>query len=375
MDERLSMSAVAGLVNAAASIVAQTELPDVLKQVAETARQLTGARYAALGVIGDYGSLTEFIHVGLDRKTADEIGALPTGKGVLGLLIREGETIRLDEIAAHPDSFGFPANHPPMHSFLGVPVQVGSRIFGNIYLTEKEGGFTDHDETTVQALAIVAGAAVGTSRLRQRLDTLALTDERERIARNVHDSVVQDLFAVGLSLQALASKTEEEAFANELEGIADRVDAAIGSLRALILDLRSDDTSKTLRQIIEEITEELAGPFGTPVQVEVNHAGFLPSGRLLEDILAIAQEGTANALKHARASLVLLKVDQIGSNVMVSVVDDGIGFDPATERSGMGLANIEARVRNRGGTVDMTTAPDGGTILEAVIPINPADRS
>lgn len=369
MDQHLSMSAVANLVNAAASIVAETDLSDVLRRVAETARQLTGARYAALGVIGDYGGLTEFIHVGLDRETADRIGHLPTGKGVLGLLINEEKTIRLDEISEHAASYGFPPHHPPMHSFLGVPVRIGTRSFGNIYLTEKPGGFTEDDEAVVQALAVIAGAAVGTSRLRERLDALALTEERERIARDVHDSIVQDLFAVGLSIQALASRASDDALSGDLELVADRVDASITSLRALILDLRADERSRSLVEIVDQMVGELARPFGIDVETEVNHRGFLPSGRLLEDILAIASEGASNALRHSGASHIKVKIDQVGENVVVSVADDGTGFDPERERKGMGLANIESRVHTRGGRLDISTNADDGTLLEAVLPI------
>lgn len=368
MDQHLSMSAVANLVNAAASIVAETDLPDVLRRVAEAARQLTGARYAALGVIGDYGGLTEFIHVGLDRETADRIGHLPTGKGVLGLLINESKTIRLDEISDHASSYGFPLHHPPMHTFLGVPVQIGTRSFGNIYLTEKPGGFTEDDEAVVQALAVIAGAAVGTSRLRQRLDALALTEERERIARDVHDSIVQDLFGVGLTIQALASRTGDPDLSTDLESVADRVDLSITSLRALILDLRADEGSRSLKEVIGQMVRELAEPFAIDVETEVNHRGFLPSGRLLENILAITSEGASNALRHSGASRIRVKIDQVGETVVISIADDGAGFNPEIEHAGMGLANIESRVRSRGGRLDITSNDDG-TLLEAVLPI------
>jgi two-component system, NarL family, sensor histidine kinase DevS len=369
MGEHLSMAVVARLVNAAASVVAETELPAVLRRVADTARQLTGARYAALGVIGDFGSLTEFIHVGLDEPTAKLIGHLPTGKGVLGLLIRDGEPIRLDDLSSHPDSSGFPPNHPPMVTFLGVPVRVGTRVFGNIYLTEKAGGFDEDDEAAVEALAVIAGAAVGTARLRERLDALALSEERERIARDVHDSIVQDLFAVGLTLQTLAGRSGDERTATELEEIADRVDDAISSLRALIMDLRRDEPSRDLAEIVREMVAELSGPFGQHVGVEVNHRSFMPSGRLLEDILAVTKEATSNALRHSEADEIGVKIDEIGESVVISVIDNGTGFDPELQSRGMGLANIQARSRGLGGRVDISTAPGAGTILEIVLPI------
>jgi two-component system, NarL family, sensor histidine kinase DevS len=371
MDQHLPTTAIARLVDAAASVVAETDLPAVLRRVAETARQLTGARYAALGVIGEYGVFTEFIHVGLEPGAADLIGHLPTGKGILGLLIRDRVSIRLDQISSHSESYGFPPNHPPMGTFLGVPVRVGPSIFGNIYLTDKEGGFTEDDEAAVDALAVIAGAAVGTARLRQRLDTLALVEDRERIARDVHDSIVQDLFAVGLALQTIAARSTDTGLTTDLEAIADRVDGSISSLRALIMDLRRDEATDDLTDLVREMLAELSGAFGTEVAFEVNHPSFNPSGRLLDDILAIAKEATSNALRHSHGDQIMVRIDQIGDHVMVSISDNGGGFDTTSAGDGFGLTNIEARAVDQGGTMEISSAAGKGTVLEVVLPIPP----
>ena len=164
------------MVSGAAAVTATGDLSELLAATAETAREITGAKYAAIGVIGEHGTLVEFIHSGIPEELAEAIGPLPTGRGVLGTLIIEAKTIRLDRIQDHPDSSGFPPNHPPMTAFLGVPVRAGNRVFGNLYLTEKAGGFTDDDEQIVEAFAAIAGSAVASVRLQDKLRRLAVVE-------------------------------------------------------------------------------------------------------------------------------------------------------------------------------------------------------
>ena len=149
------------LTEAAATVVGTAQLEALLGRLVETAKETTGAEYAALGVIGDHKQLIEFVYRGVDEETAKKIGHPPEGRGVLGTLIRERVTVRLDRISDHPDSVGFPPHHPPMETFLGVPVGTSDGTFGNLYLAEKPGGFTEEDEMVVAALAAVAGAAGG----------------------------------------------------------------------------------------------------------------------------------------------------------------------------------------------------------------------
>jgi signal transduction histidine kinase len=155
------------LLDAVVSVASDLSLPDVLRRIVQSSADLVGARYAALGVIGPNRMLMEFIHVGIDDEARARIGDLPTGNGILGLLIDEPRPIRLHDLAEHPQSFGFPANHPPMRSFLGVPIRVRGEVFGNLYLTEKAGGadFTEEDEEIVIALAAAAAVAVENARL------------------------------------------------------------------------------------------------------------------------------------------------------------------------------------------------------------------
>ncbi|MDJ0355456.1 GAF domain-containing protein [Paenarthrobacter sp. PH39-S1] len=156
-----------GLMAAVVSIGVELDLASVLKQIVESACTLLHAGYGALGVIGDEGGLSHFITVGVDAKLAAKIGPLPTGHGVLGLLIREPQPIRLPDLRDHPASYGFPAHHPPMRTFLGVPVRVRDTVFGNLYLTEKENGelFSKEDEDLAVALATAAGVAIENAKL------------------------------------------------------------------------------------------------------------------------------------------------------------------------------------------------------------------
>jgi signal transduction histidine kinase len=155
------------LLDAVMSVAGELSLPDTLRRITELAAELSDAQFAALGVVGHDRNLVEFITVGIDPHQRSLIGDLPSGKGILGLLITHPEPLRLADLRLHPASFGFPPNHPPMGTFLGVPIRVRSEVFGNLYLTEKRGGgeFSDQDEDLVVALAAAAGIAVENARL------------------------------------------------------------------------------------------------------------------------------------------------------------------------------------------------------------------
>ena len=194
-------------------VEADLELPALLRLVVHEALSMTGARYGALGVLNeDRSALVEFITVGLEPDEERRIGPRPTGRGVLGLLITDPKPLRLADLGAHPDSYGFPADHPPMTSFLGVPIKVRDEVYGNLYLTNKVGWseFTSDDVALVGALAIAAGIAIENTRLHQRAHEAAVHDERDRLARDLHDTVIQRLFAVGLSLQSMVGMARRQ---------------------------------------------------------------------------------------------------------------------------------------------------------------------
>ena len=189
-------------------IEADLDLPILLRHIVDEACSMTNARYGALGVLNDdRTALIEFVTVGLDPDEEAGIGPRPTGLGVLGLLISDPKPLRIARLGAHPESHGFPTGHPRMTSFLGVPIKVRGAVYGNLYLTDKIGWseFTADDEALIGALAVAAGIAIENARLHKRVTEVAVFEERDRLARDLHDTVIQRLFAIGLSLQSMAA--------------------------------------------------------------------------------------------------------------------------------------------------------------------------
>jgi signal transduction histidine kinase len=369
--ERIPLGRFARLIEAAAAVAGQVELREVLRTTVTTAIETTAARFGAIGVIGPHGVLSDFIYEGMSPEQAAIIGPPPIGKGVLGALITDPRPLLLDHITDHPSSSGFPEGHPPMESFLGVPVRSGDRVFGNLYLTEKEGGFDEEDLEAVVALAAVAGSAISATRLHDRLTLVALAEDRERIARDLHDSVIQDLFATGLGLQAVVmSLDDSDRQAKKLEDAVDRIDQAITSLRSFIFDIRSLNVSTAEpEQTIARMVQRLVA--GREITTDVDVAA-LSSCRpaVLDDLVAIVREAVSNAVRHADPGLVTVRARSIGGDhIEVTIDDDGVGFDPATARRGMGLDNLNARVSSRDGTLEIDSGPDRGTTLTVFVPV------
>jgi GAF domain-containing protein len=207
-------------------IEAYVELPVLLRHLVEEACSLVDARYGALGVLNEARTgLEQFVTVGLSESEEQSIGPRPTGRGVLGLLITEPAPLRLADLASHSDSYGFPAHHPPMTSFLGVPVRVRGDIYGNLYLTDKQGAddFSDEDEALAEALSVAAGIAIENTRLNDRVRVLSVLEDRDRIARDLHDRVIQRIFAVGMTLQGATRLPD-------LGQVMNRVDKAVDDL-------------------------------------------------------------------------------------------------------------------------------------------------
>jgi signal transduction histidine kinase len=358
------------LFDAAIKVSEEGELRSVLRSIVSSARDVTGATYGALGVVGRDGYLVEFIHEGMPTETADRIGHPPIGIGVLGTITRTGTTVRLEDIRDHPDSSGFPDHHPPMRSFLGVPVRTGDIVFGNLYLTQKPGGFTAEDEQAMEALAMIGGFAVANARIHQRLRRAAVAEDRARIARDVHDDTIQDLFAIGLSLQALAESLRDPDVAGALRNEVRRIDSCITSLRHLILDLRQLEPSRLLAEEVHELVEELAEAHGVQARVVVDGTyDALPTG-VAESVLHIVKEATSNALRHSGSPWVEVVLFGAEDSITISVSDAGKGFDIHGHYGGLGLVNLRARARNAGGELEILTAPGRGTTLRAVIPID-----
>jgi signal transduction histidine kinase len=521
------------LLDAVVAIGADLDLRSTLQRIVEAACRLAGARYGALGVIGSDRMLVEFITHGIDPRTHAAIGDLPRGHGVLGLLIDEPRPIRLEDITRHPRAYGFPPNHPPMHSFLGVPVRIRDQVFGNLYLAEKHGGeqFTQQDEDMVVALAVAAGAAIDNARLfaqarrRQRWleaaaeitalllgdvrrtealglvasrarevaeadlalvllrdeddgmlevevavgaedrlaglrvavpgsafaevlderhltvvddlgaaaewvvplhtgtavlvplaagetsygalvvahapgtanlhadldlavvetfagqaalaleraraqnerEMLAVLGDRERIARDLHDVVIQRLFAAGMQLQTAAQLATRPEVRTRMDSVVDDLDVTIRDIRGAIFELRSPAPASLraeLRGIVDESRAALGfrpemridGPVDTAVPEAVRTA--LP---------AVLREALSNVAKHAHAKSARVHVVVGGDHTRLTVTDDGLGPGDATA-TGHGRANMAARAADLGGTFDLRAGPAGGAVLTWQVP-------
>ncbi|MDH6182074.1 signal transduction histidine kinase [Microbacteriaceae bacterium SG_E_30_P1] len=517
------------LLKATRSVAGEIELAAVLRTIVEAAVDLVGARYGAVGVIGPDGMLEQFIHVGMPDDLVAHIGHLPQGHGLLGALIEEQQPIRLPDIAADPRSSGFPAGHPPMTTFLGVPIRVRGETYGNLYLAEHEGGpFSAEDEELLVALAATAGAAIDHARLfdesrrrerwtaasaevtaallsddseqslavladrvalladadtvcvvlpaaegRLRVDvvrgdaadtlvglvfaadgtlagraqesghphltdvgdpldplalgptmalpiaipgerggvltvsraagrprfatsdltlaadfaaqasvglrlasaqadrrTIAMLEDRSRIARDLHDNVIQRLFAAGLSLQALAGSVDGATRARLAEQV-DALDAAIADIRTAIFTMTSSnaDERPSLRHRVIDLMGELGEAFPESPRLTFSGAvDLLVTQDLADDMVAVLREALSNAARHAEANDVWVRISALDGVASVVVEDDGVGI-PATLQRSSGTANLDARARSRGGEFTLGTREPRGSVVRWAVPL------
>lgn len=368
MTPATSVGRISALIQAAAAVVGESDLDQLLRRLVTEARLVTGARYAALGVLGEHGVLTDFIHEGVSAERARDIGNPPTGRGVLGIVVRERRTIRLDSITEHPDAYGFPQHHPVMTSFLGVAITAGAQAFGNLYLTDKEGGFTDEDVAFIEALSRIAGAAVHTARLQERLRRVAVVEDRERIARDLHDTVIQDLFAVGLALQGLSERVSDSPSGDILDDAVDQLDHSVEALRAYIFQLRVGGAPRLdLDERLQELVARMGSAYPATVRLEVD-VEPIEDHQVEDEVMKVVTEALSNALRHAAAGNVEVSVNSADRVFRVVVSDDGAGFDPAVPVDGMGLSNIRTRAVRLGGTCDVRSTAGHGTVVEVTLP-------
>jgi signal transduction histidine kinase len=531
------------LLDANRTIVSELSLPAVLRQIVQSARETAGAQYAALGVIGSDGLLEEFIHVGMDDATVATIGDLPKGRGLLGALIEHPEPIRLPHITDDSRSSGVPPGHPPMTTFLGVPIRSRDQVFGNLYLTNRLDGndFTAEDEELISALAVTASIAIENARLyeesRQRqewlrasgeisrnlllsedtdIDTLqriavsvkrlaaadvvsvalpllrgeevselevvtavgigqedltglryppadsiawramqegrglivqdvdrqpgvflhlrhaapvtqamavplmgesgargaliagrvgrhtiftaadldmaetfarqatialeladarvaqqhlAALEDRDRIARDLHDHVIQRLFAVGLGLQSTAARANEPPIRGRLAQAVEELDETINQIRATIFDLHDTIPDNRLRSRVKAVVEELEPVLG--VRLELAWSGPLDTlvdSSLITDVEAVVREAMTNVARHAQASTLRVTIQAETDRLTVDVSDDGVGLGDSARRSG--LANLRSRAHTRGGTLTLENQEQGGFRLRWSIPLS-----
>jgi signal transduction histidine kinase len=370
----LTLEALEALDAAISAIAGEVSLEGILQVIADRLRPLVGARYAALGIVGPDRRIARFISSGLDGSVRDAIGPPPRGHGILGLLITEQRSLRIDDVMVDPRRSGFPSGHPPMHSFLGVPVVLGGRPVGNLYLTEKIGAprFSDADQRLVETFARQAAMAIHTARLHDGLARLVLLQERERIGRDLHDGVIQALYGVGLTLEDVPDLMAIDPVQAEarVDRAIDAIHATIRDIRGFIFGLRTEDVETVeLKPGLERLSAELARGTTMTVDIRIMDEPELDpvDGR---HVLQLAREALSNAARHAGATRAELAVEVTPAGMEMRVSDDGRGFDPAiaSQPGHQGIGNMRSRALAMGGTLDVVSSIGVGTTVTLRIP-------
>ncbi len=367
-----------GLLDAILAVSSDLSLSETLKHIVTAAARLVNARYAALGVPDETGTfLAEFVTTGLTDEQETRIGHRPRGHGLLGVILHEGQSLRLRDLNEHELSYGFPPNHPPMKSFLGVPVRHKGATLGNLYLTDKRQAeeFSADDQALVELLATHAGVAIENAHLTTQLQQLRVVEERQRIGMDLHDGIIQSIYAVGLMLEYVDAQVAD----GDASGARERLQQAIAGLndtirdiRAYILDLRprrfeGNDLVAGLQQLLSEFKANTLIVIDFTAGPNVNQH-LTPEARLA--LFHIAQEALSNAAKHSRASHMQVSLLEAGHETTLSLKDNGQGIKPGTgqRRLGHGLHNMHDRAQALGGHVEVTSQEGQGTEVLVSIP-------
>jgi len=357
------------------ALSAELETEALLRKIAELARVVGDSKYAALGTFDQQGRVTRFYASGITEAERAKIGDLPVGKGILGLLPRAGRPIRLRDVHDHPASVGFPPNHPPMKSFLGVPISWRGESVGNLYLTEKQGApeFTTEDEEALLTLAAQAAIAIENARLYAQTTQMSALEERHRIGMDLHDGAIQALYGLGLLIEDASSQVDTAPHDTQvlLGRAVDRLNAAIADLRSYVLGLLP---IRRLDRPLRESLPTLAAQIGTNALLVVDVAIEPGAEASLDEaareaVFYVAADALGNVARHARARHAGLSLRRERDIVVLEVTDDGVGYDTAISVGGFGLRNMRERAFNAGARLDVTSTPGSGTRLQMRIPV------
>ncbi len=381
-SEQMSVLQDAGLL-----LTTELDLFTVLQRVVDLSRALVHARYAALGVHEEKThAIQQFVTSGISPEERARIGDPPLGHGLLGVLISEAHPIRVPDVGKDPRAVGFPPNHPVMRTLLGVPIISKGRLIGDLYVADKipdgeeeeEGNitvFTDEDENLLQLFATQAAVAIENAQLYRQTQQLAILQERERFGMDLHDGIIQSIYAIGLMLEDAEVRipTEPEVASSRITQAIHDLNDVIRDIRNYILDLRPQRfQGRDLVGGLQELTRELRA--NTFLDVRLNTDGvkgdaFNPEKTV--EILHIVQETLANVRKHARATTVEVSATQSDDRLQVVIQDNGVGLDPkrTATSTGHGLRNMRDRAHSLGADIDFQPGPHGGTRVLLSIPI------
>jgi len=369
-------AALRAMNDAVLAIAAEATIEPMLQRLAHAARGLVDARYAAIGVPDGEGGFAQFITSGMSDELIAAMGPLPRQHGLLGAMLTSPVPYLTSDVRRDPRFRGWwPSAHPQMRSFLGVPIVAASGIVGAIYLTDKVGAeeFDEADQQLVEMLAVHAALAIEKANLYERSRELSIVEERNRLARELHDSVTQRLFGVVLAAESAATLLERSpaAAADEIARVRELARGAMDELRAVVFELRpasleAEGLAAALRKHVDVLRRlsgsEISLRVGDPPRLGADDAG---------QVFRIAQEALQNALRHAGAEHIEVRLEDGRGRLRLSVADDGRGFDAAARSvrgRRLGLTSMEERAAELGGRLEIASAPGSGTRVSLEVP-------
>jgi signal transduction histidine kinase len=372
VSERLNPTLKA-VSDAVLGVAANLSVDEVLQNLVDAAPELVGARYAALGIPDREGGFRRFLVSGMSDELIGSMGPLPRTHGMLGAMLEQRTSYRTDDIHQDPRFRGWwPRQHPDMRSFLGVPIiSPDGTILGSFYLTEKidADAFDGEDQALIELLAAHASIAITNARLYEKSRELSILSERNRLALELHDVVSQKLFSVMLTAEAAATEMNRDlpAARAHLERVRELTAQALEELRSLILGLRPPELDRDgFEATLGKDVEMLARTHGTDIRLEVA-PGFGLDGEGCElALLRIAHEALHNAIRHARAEHVVVRLAGESDRAILEVSDDGVGFEPDApdlRSRHLGLTSMEERADELGGRLRIRSAPGAGTTV------------
>jgi signal transduction histidine kinase len=369
--EIVERDALESMSEAVLAIAAEREVDPVLRQMVRSARELACARFAALGIPDGQGAFAQFITDGMSDELIAAMGPLPRTHGLLGAMLESPESYRTPDIRQDPRFRGWwPRAHPQMRSFLGVPIVARGEIIAAFYLTDREGAdeFSEADQRLIEMLAAHAALAIVNARLLERSRELSIVEERNRLARELHDAVSQKLFGLVLGAESAATLLERDtgAAAEQVERIGELAQDALEELRGLIFELRPASLEEEgLAATLRKQVDMLERVHGRAIELRITGAAKAEP-EAAGEVLRIAQQALDNALRHADAERIELRLQARDGRLTVTVADDGVGFDPdapGLRSRRLGLTSMEERARALGGTLAVVSRPGEGTTV------------
>ncbi len=374
---------LAALHEAALTLTRELDLGIVLQKVVDLARELSGAKYGALGVLDENGEhFGQFITSGVSSSRRMRIGPPPKGHGLIGEVIHQGESLRVSEIERDNRFSGFPKHHPYMRTFIGVPIRFKEKVIGNLYLADKLDAkgevtdFSEQDQQLLEMFATQAAIAIKNAQLYRQTQQLSILQERERFGMDLHDGIIQSIYAIGLMLEDTQHRLEEDLEAAR-QGLAKAIQGlneVIRDIRNYILDLRPQRfQGRDLKEGLNELARDLRANSFLEVNLHLDGADSITlSPEKTVEILHIVQESLSNIRKHAHATRVDVSLSSSDGWMTLEISDDGVGLteEKISNASGSGLRNMRERTQILGGRIRFVSPEEGGTRVVLSVPIS-----